>query len=142
MNETIASQNKRRKMHRKVFERIKESKWGTSCKSMCIKQLWNFSWIPYSKLSRVVIYAATWATFKPKLKKQEKSAPKKNFIFQEMALSHFFNSPLFPERSQSGHLCYPQKIFFQNCSLKICIFKFALSKTTFSKFFSLKILTS
>ena len=30
--------NARRKLHSKVFERIKESKWGTSCKYMCIKQ--------------------------------------------------------------------------------------------------------
>ena len=36
----------------------------------------------------VVIYAATWATFKPKLKKiKKKSAPKKILIFQEMELS-------------------------------------------------------
>ena len=31
---SAASQRTRRKLHKKVFERIKESKWGTSCKSM------------------------------------------------------------------------------------------------------------
>ena len=35
----------------------------------------------------VIIYASTWATFKPKLKKIKKSAPKKLLIFQEMELS-------------------------------------------------------
>ena len=27
-------QKMKRKMHKKVFKRIKDSKWGTSCKSM------------------------------------------------------------------------------------------------------------
>ena len=31
----------KRKLHRKVFERINESKWGTLYKSMWIKHLWN-----------------------------------------------------------------------------------------------------
>ena len=39
----------------------------------------------------VVIYAATRATFKPKLEKIKNSAPKKNLIFQEMELSNFQN---------------------------------------------------
>ena len=30
MNANVASQKTRRKLHKKVFERIKESTWGTS----------------------------------------------------------------------------------------------------------------
>ena len=33
-------QKTRRKLHKKVFERIKESKWGTSCKYLLIKHPW------------------------------------------------------------------------------------------------------
>ena len=33
-------QKTRRKLHKKVFERIKESKWGTSCKYLWIKHPW------------------------------------------------------------------------------------------------------
>ena len=33
MNASVASQKTRRKLHRKIFERIKDSKWETSCKS-------------------------------------------------------------------------------------------------------------
>ena len=33
MNASVANQKMRRKLHRKIFERIKESKWETSCKS-------------------------------------------------------------------------------------------------------------
>ena len=36
-------QKTRRKLHSKVFERIKESKWGISCKYMWIKDPWNTS---------------------------------------------------------------------------------------------------
>ena len=33
MNRSVASQKTRRKLHKKIYERIKESEWGTSCKS-------------------------------------------------------------------------------------------------------------
>ena len=36
-------ENRRRKLLMKVFERIKESEWGTSSKSMWIKHPWNTS---------------------------------------------------------------------------------------------------
>ena len=32
INASVSSQKTRMKLRRKVFERIKESKWGTSCK--------------------------------------------------------------------------------------------------------------
>ena len=34
MNTSVASQKTRGKLHWKIFERIKESKWGTPCKSL------------------------------------------------------------------------------------------------------------
>ena len=34
MNASVSSQKARIKFHRKLFERIKESKWGTSSKYM------------------------------------------------------------------------------------------------------------
>ena len=55
----------------------------------------------------------------------------------------FFNAPPPPppppskKHSQSRHFWYPQKINFQNCSLK----KSNSSKNTFSKLLSLKTLT-
>ena len=39
-NSCQPKQKTRRKLHKKVFERIKESKWGTSCKYMWIKHPW------------------------------------------------------------------------------------------------------
>ena len=46
-------ENTRTKLLRKVFERIKESKWGTSYKSMRIKHPWNKSYFLYdSELAR------------------------------------------------------------------------------------------
>ena len=33
----------KRKLHKKVFKRVKESKWGTSCKYRWIKGPWNAS---------------------------------------------------------------------------------------------------
>ena len=47
----FASQKARRKSHGKVLERIKQLKWGNSCKSMWIRQLWNTGHIPYSELA-------------------------------------------------------------------------------------------
>ena len=41
INASVASQNTGGKLHKKVFERIKESKWGTSCKFMWIKHSQN-----------------------------------------------------------------------------------------------------
>ena len=40
-------ENRRIKLLRKVFEKIKESKWGTSYKSIRIKHSWNTSYILY-----------------------------------------------------------------------------------------------
>ena len=37
-------------------------------------------------VTEIAYYTANWATFKPKLKKKEKSSPKIFFIFQEMEL--------------------------------------------------------
>ena len=39
--ESVANQNTKRKLYRKVPEMIKGSKCGACCKSMWIKQLWN-----------------------------------------------------------------------------------------------------
>ena len=61
---------------------------------------------------KIVIYAATWDTFKPKPEKILKRAPKKNLIsllFSGCSSIQFFNSPIFPER----------KIHFENCSLTL-----------------------
>ena len=33
VNAIVAGQKTRRKLHRKIFETIKDAKWGTSCKS-------------------------------------------------------------------------------------------------------------
>ena len=33
MNGSVASQKTRRKLHKKIYERIKESEWRISCKS-------------------------------------------------------------------------------------------------------------
>ena len=51
MNASVASQKQKT---RKAFMRIKESKWGTSCKSMWIKHPWNTSHIPYSDLAKTL----------------------------------------------------------------------------------------
>ena len=48
VNASIASQT--RKLHMKLFGRIKESKWRTYCKSMGIKQTWHTD--HYSALAR------------------------------------------------------------------------------------------
>ena len=57
MNTSLASQKTRRKLHKTVFERMKESKWGTSCKSIWIKNPWNTSHIPYlaSELTKTLL---------------------------------------------------------------------------------------
>ena len=48
MNASIASQKK--KLHMKLFGRIKELKWRTYCKSMGIKKTWHTD--HYSALAR------------------------------------------------------------------------------------------
>ena len=48
----VASQNTRRKWRRKVFERIKESKWGKVY--MRIKYLRNISQVAKSELARTL----------------------------------------------------------------------------------------
>ena len=48
----VASQNTRRKWRRKVFERIKESKWGKFY--MRIKYLRNISQVAKSELARTL----------------------------------------------------------------------------------------
>ena len=45
LNESVASQKSIRKLHMKVFESIKESKWRTFCKSM-----WNHT----NELARIL----------------------------------------------------------------------------------------
>ena len=52
MNLSIASQEMRRKLHRKVIKKIKESEWGTSCKYLWVKLSWNTIHIPYRELAR------------------------------------------------------------------------------------------
>ena len=47
---SVPSQKTGRELHRKVFERAKESKWGNSCKSMWIKQPWDTGHIPLVNL--------------------------------------------------------------------------------------------
>ena len=46
INPNISHQQTRPKLERMVFESIQESNWGTSCKSMWIKQIWNTSHTP------------------------------------------------------------------------------------------------
>ena len=47
------NENRRRTLLRKVFEKIQESKWGTSYKSIWIKQSWTTSHIPYNMIADV-----------------------------------------------------------------------------------------
>ena len=49
------------------------------------KASWIFSYVFH--VIEIASYASNWVTFKPKLKKKEKSSPKKILIFQEMELS-------------------------------------------------------
>ena len=42
-----SKQKASRKLHRKICERIKESKWGIYCKFMWIKRTWNNSFSKY-----------------------------------------------------------------------------------------------
>ena len=46
----------RKKLHRKAFERIKESKWGTSCKSENQTSLIQKSYSLYSKLASRTLF--------------------------------------------------------------------------------------
>ena len=50
---------------------------------------------------------ATSATFKSKLEKIKKSAPKKIFFLISENGTLLFNSPSFPEHSQLCHIWYP-----------------------------------
>ena len=53
-----AKQKMRRNLQRKVFERIKESKWGTSCKSENQTSLKHKPYSLYSKLASRTLFAA------------------------------------------------------------------------------------
>ena len=57
INVSVASQKTRRKLHRNRLERIKESKWGTSCKSsesniLETQVIFSYS---YSELARTLL---------------------------------------------------------------------------------------
>ena len=51
MSVSVAKVKDKNKLHKKAFERIKESKWGTANKSMLIKHPRNTSHIPHSELA-------------------------------------------------------------------------------------------
>ena len=77
-------QKTRREFHKKVYERIRESKCGASSKFFSIKHPWNTSHIPYSELTRTLFPVES--TNNTKIKIRHRRVIRDGFIWEWMSL--------------------------------------------------------
>ena len=97
MNVGVASQKTRRKLHRNVFKRIKESKWGASCKSMWIKQPLN----AYSlwRGQATALFSPAESKNNTKIKVTQQKARGDECIWEEISLMNTENRSGFWEKN-------------------------------------------
>ena len=82
------------------------------------------NWCQLKWFKTVVIYAATWATFKPNLDKIKKIQPEKKFLyFRKWNFLLTFDKAPLGDTGCLSSLLELRRIHFRNCSLKKYIFK-------------------